>query len=79
MKQKIGTVLDADTARRLKERSVQEGRPMSEIIAVALSNYLNGGARADLKRAAVDRLCSQPFRISRRDLIAINAEDYYDQ
>ncbi|MGA2262481.1 MAG: hypothetical protein ABSH28_13725 [Acidobacteriota bacterium] len=79
MKQKIGTVLDENTARRLKERSVQERRPMSEIITDALSNYMHGGRNAVLRLAAVERLCSRPFRLSNRQLVALNHEDYFDQ
>jgi hypothetical protein len=79
MKQKIGTVLDSDTARRLKERSAQERRPMSEIIAEALSTYLNGGVRTELRMAAVERICSRPFRLTGQQLAALNGEDYYEQ
>jgi len=52
---------------------------MSEIIADALSNYLHGGAKAILRLAAVERLCSRPFRLSNRQLVALNKEDYFDQ
>jgi hypothetical protein len=80
VKQKVGTLLEEDTLRRLKEEAVREQRPMSDIIEEALTSYLNGGARhSSVRLAALERLCSRPFTLTRRQLASLLEEDYYDQ
>jgi hypothetical protein len=80
MRHKIGTVLEEGTLRRLKEEAVKEQRPMSAIIEEALTSYLNGSTRhSSVRLAALERLCSRPFKLTRRQLASLLEEDYYDQ
>ena len=79
-KVKIGTILEDDVVRRLKERSLQERRPQNEIIQEALSRYLSSGSRErELRKAAVSHFCSRPFKLSSREIHDIMEEDYYEQ
>jgi len=81
MKAKIGTVLEEDVVKKLKEFSVKRGRPINEIIQDAVITYMQGGAdrNQQLRLAAVKRLCSRPFSLSRDDWKEIMEEDYYEQ
>jgi hypothetical protein len=81
MKAKIGTVLEEDVFKKLKEFSAKRGRPINEIIQEALVTYMQVGAdrNRQLRLAAVKRLCSRPFNISPDDWKAIMEEDYYEQ
>ena len=45
MKQKVGTLLEADVLRRAKRRAADEGRPLSDLIQDALEKYLTAGLR----------------------------------
>ena len=40
MKQKIGTVIEADVLRRAKRQAADEERPLSDLIQDALDRYL---------------------------------------
>jgi len=81
MKAKIGTILEEDVFKKLKEFSAKRGRPINEIIQEALVTYMQVGAdrNRQLRLAAVKRLCSRPFNISPDDWKAIMEEDYYEQ
>jgi hypothetical protein len=79
-KVKIGTILEEDVVRKLKERSLQERRPQNEIIQEALYRYLASGSRErELRKAAVAHFCSRPFHLSPREIHEIMEEDYYEQ
>lgn len=80
MKTKVGTVLDKEVVQQLRERAAKEGRSMNEIIYDALIQYFQTSAkRGDQRRAAVERLCSRPFRLSLQELNEILEEDYFEQ
>lgn len=80
MKKKMGTVIEEGIARKLKEYSARVGRPMGEIIEGALESYfVKPDHDVDLRIAAVRRMCSRPFELSKQDLDEILEQDYYDQ
>lgn len=80
MKKKVGTILEEDVVRKLKEVSVHERKSISEVIQEALINYFSTGKQQQKARIdAAERLCSRPFNISREELKEILEEDYYDQ
>jgi hypothetical protein len=81
MKTKIGTVLEADVVRKLKEFSAKRGQPINEVIQEAVVTYIQGGANRNqqLRLAALKRLCSKPFNLSHDDWKEIMEEDYYEQ
>jgi energy-converting hydrogenase A subunit M len=77
---KIGTIIDEEIAKRLKEQSIKESRSMSDIIQDALVRYFQTDIKqSSFRRDAVERLCSRPFNISVEELNEIMEEDYYDQ
>ena len=79
-KEKIGTVLDKDVVKLLKERSAREGRAISDILQDAILHYQESDTgTAHVRLAAVSRLCSRPFNLTRKDLDEILGEDYYAQ
>lgn len=78
-KEKIGTMLDRDILRKIKERSVKEGRTISDIIQEALIKYNDtSSTKSELRRSAVNRFCSKPFNLSTRELNALLSEDIYE-
>lgn len=80
MKTKVGTVLDKEIVQRLREQSAIEGRSMNEIIYDALVHYFQSRLKqTDLRKAAVERLCSRPFQLTVEDLNEILEEDYFEQ
>lgn len=80
MKTKVGTVLDQNIVRKLREQSAKEGRSMSEIIYDALDHYFQSNKKQnDLRREAVERLCTKPFQLSWQELNEILEEDYFEQ
>ena len=80
MKTKVGTVLDKEIVQKLREQSAKEGRSMNEIIYDALVHYFQSGQKQnELRKAAVERLCSRPFRLTVEELNEILEEDYFEQ
>jgi predicted transcriptional regulator len=80
MKQKVGTILDEEILRRLKEEAVRERRSMNAIVEEALASYFAGKSRdVSLRLSSVERLCSRPFHLSLRRLAALLEEDGFDQ
>ncbi len=80
MKTKVGTVLEKEVVRQLRQRAAKEGRSMNEIISDALTNYFRVSDKpAEQRREAVKRLCSKPFQLSPRELNEILEEDYFEQ
>ncbi len=78
MKTKIGTTLDKEVLRKLKEYSVRENRSISEIIQDALTNFFRGESKPrEIKLQTVERLCSRPFNLTGEELKEIMEEDYY--
>jgi metal-responsive CopG/Arc/MetJ family transcriptional regulator len=77
---KIGTALDKDLFRELKEHAAREGRAVNEIIEDALERYVHAGSlRRELQVAAAERYCSMSFGLSTKELKQLLDEDYYDQ
>jgi len=80
MKTKIGTVIEEDIFKKLKEYSSRENRSISEVIESALANYLKGEQKnSDLRTKAVERFCSNPFKLSDDDWTEIMELDVYEQ
>ena len=80
MKQKIGTVIEADILRRAKRRAVDEDRPLCDLIQDALDQYLTAKMPAPDRREAAYRLfCEQPMRIPPEQLREILQTDAWDQ
>ena len=80
MKQKIGTVIEADVLRRAKRQAVEEGRPLSDLIQDALDTYLMTKLPPANRRDAAYRLfCEQPMRVSVEDFHEILQADVWDQ
>lgn len=79
-KEKVGTILDKNIVKKIKERSHKEGRSISEIIQDAIIKYedLEPG-KLELRKAAVTRFCSKPFNLNQNDLDDLLIEDYYEQ
>ena len=65
MKQKIGTVIEADVLRRARRQAADEERPLSDLIQDALDRYLTGKLPApDRREAAYRSFCEQPIQVS---------------
>ncbi len=80
MKTKIGTVIEEDIIRKLKEYSARENRSISEVIESALLSFFQSETKPrELRLQAVEQLCSKPFNLSPEDLKEIVEEDYYRQ
>lgn len=80
MKTKVGTVLENKLLRKLKEYSVRENLPISEVIERALSNYFKGESKPrELRLQSVEKLCSKPFNLTFDEMNEIIEEDYYGQ
>ncbi len=78
-KEKVGTVLDKDLLRKVKERSAREGRTISDIIQDALIKYNDtDSTNSELRRAAVNHFCSKPFNLSTKDINDLINEDIYE-
>ena len=79
-KKKVGTILDKDVVKRIKERSAKEGRTISDIIQDALIKYNETDiTNSEIRKAATARFCSNPFNIKTSDLNELINEDYYEQ
>lgn len=77
---KIGTILDEEVFRNLKEQSYKKGIPINEIIQDALAKYKEGNFYdTEMRLAAVKRFCSNPFNLSLKDAEDLLTEDYYEQ
>jgi hypothetical protein len=80
MKIKIGTILEEEIVQQLKEKSAKENRTISEIVQDALLNYFNAGPKnVELRKMALNGLCSRPFNLSGQELEEIMAEDFFQQ
>ncbi|MBN2355892.1 ribbon-helix-helix protein, CopG family [candidate division KSB1 bacterium] len=80
MKTKIGTILDEELVKKLKERSNREDRSMSDILHEALQGYFQKGPRQrELRLAAVDNFCSKPFNLPDQEIQKLLVEEYFEQ
>ena len=79
MKQKIGTVIEADILRRAKRQAADEDRPLSELIQDALDRYLMAGMPTPSRReAAYNLFCEQPIRITPEQFHDVLTADAWD-
>ena len=79
-KEKVGTILDKEIIRKIKERSLKEGRTICDIIHDALIKYNdNEVIKTELKIAAAARFCSKPFKLKLNEINKILSEDYFEQ
>ena len=77
---KIGTILDEDVVKILKERAYREGKTISDVVQEAVISYnRTEPVKAKLRAEAAKRLCSAPFNITLDQLNQDIEEDYYDQ
>ncbi len=77
---KIGTILDEDVVKILKERAYREGKTISYVVQEAVLSYnRTEPIRAKLRVEAAKRLLSSPFKVSIQQLRKDIKEDYYDQ
>lgn len=74
VKRKVGTILDEDLYRRVKEAARQQGRGLNEIFALALERYLNGRAI----RASAVAETRATYKVSSKGLRTVLEEDPYD-
>ncbi|OIO18557.1 MAG: hypothetical protein AUJ54_07715 [Ignavibacteria bacterium CG1_02_37_35] len=78
-KEKVGTVLDREILRKVKERSAREGRTISDIIQDALLKYNDtDSTKSELRKSAVTRFCSKPFNLNMREMNELLSEDIYE-
>jgi plasmid stability protein len=79
-KVKVGTILDAELYKRLKQRAAKEGRSISDLFEDALRRYeKNEVPDRQVRMRALENLFSNKFNLSRDDWRAIMEEDYFDQ
>ncbi len=75
MKIKIGTVMDAEIARKLKELSARAGRPFSDLLQDAAVHYLDRRpGMHEQRKQSVERFCSKPFELKKADIQKILEE-----
>jgi hypothetical protein len=69
MKIKIGTVMDGEIVRRLKEASARDGRAFSDLLQEAAAHYLSQRPLThDHRMQSVERFCSRPFELKKSDI-----------
>ncbi len=77
---KVGTILDEEVVKILKERAYREGKTISDVVKEAVISYnRTEPVRANLRAEAAKRLISSPFGVSIEQLNQDIEEDYYDQ
>ena len=80
MKQKVGTVIEADILRRAKRQAVDEGRPLSNLIQDALERYLTVGMPPpDRREVAYHLFCELPMAISPEQFREVLQADPWDR
>ena len=78
-KEKVGTILDTDVVRIIKDRSVKEDRTMSDIIEEAVIRYNDlDVTNREIRRNAVKSFCSRPFNLKTSELEELMNEDFYE-
>ena len=80
MKRKIGTQLEDAVYQDLKLAAAQERRPISEVLQVAVTDYLNQRKRKSGHRSGLKRLLASPaFNLTDEQFRETMAADFYDQ
>ena len=79
-KEKVGTILDKEIVKKIKNRSAIEGRTISEIIQEAVLKYEGTEpVKFELRRESVERFCSKPFNLKQSEIEELLTEDYFEQ
>ena len=79
MKQKVGTLIEEGIMRLAKRKAAEEGRPLSDLIQDALTQYLRKDAATPKERKLAFHLfCEQPMKISPEQLRYVLEEDMWD-
>ena len=79
MKQKFGTILEKEIIKKLKKRAADKEKPLNEIIAEALTQYLSQMPTREEALEAWARLNNKPVRVSKRELQAVLELDQWEQ
>ena len=80
MKIKVGTQLEDEVYRDLKTAAAREKRPVSELIQVAVCDYLNRKRRTSGQRSGLRRFLDSPaFKLTDAQFRESMEADYYDQ
>ncbi len=78
-KEKLGTILDKNVIRLIKERALKENKTISEVIQDSVLNYNEAeNFSAGIRKQALNRFCSKPFDLKKADIDEILNEDYYE-
>ena len=78
MKQKISVPFDTEILRLAKQRAVEKGRPLGELIQEALANHLRKFAATPKERKMAYQLfCEQPMRLSGKQLRQVLQEEIW--
>ncbi|MBZ0178635.1 MAG: hypothetical protein K8F36_05025 [Melioribacteraceae bacterium] len=79
-KEKIGTILEKDVIKKIKKIAFDEGRGIGDIIQDAILNYeKTDKSSISMRKEAVNRFCSKPFNISKKEAEKLLKEDYYEE
>lgn len=80
MKRKIGTQLEDEVYRDLKIAAARERRPISEVIQIAVTDYLNQKKRKASQHAGLKRFLASPrFKLTEEQFRDTMEADFYDQ
>ena len=77
MRKKIGTALHEHLVVQLKEIAAREGRQFNELLEDAIERYLSSRNR-DARVSLVDATAGK-YRVSKKQLEEVMAEDMYDR
>lgn len=78
-KEKLGTVLDAELVKMLKETALREGRTISDVLADAIVYYNSKHLSNKSSRLkALEEFCSTPFDINAKELQELIDVDFYE-
>ncbi len=80
MKTKIGTQLDPEVYDDLKVAAAREGKPIGELIQLAVITYLHPQTQHASEKSGLRRFLEQPpLNVSNESFRSILEADYYDQ
>ena len=80
MKIKVGTQLEDEVYRELKVAAAQEKRAVSELIQVAVCDYLHKKKRTSGHRSGLRRFLDSPaFKLTDEQFRETMEADFYDQ
>ena len=77
---KIGTILDASTVEKLKERSFRQKKTISAVLEEAVAQLGSRDAPdIEVRRRTLERLFGASFSLTKRELNIILEDDSFDQ